>query len=715
MYWTAHQTSIGNLDSLYARGVEGLAELLDYESIILKTRNGDEKLLSYLTRPDVLQRLVEYTVGVGLQGETALRFPLIACELLCCEQPTILMALRGRPALLEPLWNLPPRPLPPLLVCWSRLMIYLLTKLTDTIIGVLQEGSTGRDFLGLLVQHLSKAEAAEVLLKLFHLGDILAWPNGTQAIIFPKIFALVISGEEGEEFLLAAQNFIAALLLTSAPADVRLIISMLLDGMGSLLERTIKNDDGVQNDREDELFTFACEIISNIIDQGATVGVADDFSLMDKLVVMLEPRLAVMSSILRVPESESFYQSPGGSVAVLGRKRLEAAHFCANAAKLGRPSLARTLLELGIADCLIDMLFIYRQNNFLHGTIVDFLRYILRGDYSVNRELVLHILGHCELTTKIVKNQLVNDAAVMQPRGRRLANMGHVTLIVDDITSLVEGPQGAELRKNEAVEGALTREDWLEYLEQAYRETKLRDALILGGIKAPPPPPSDDLLGGPMRGTSFTGLFSTGTDEQLARYFCQQVIANLPNRFILADQDGDDELEDEDDRDVDRDGAAHDEDDDDNDGNADGDGDGSGNGGGRDRGNTLLLRHYSYYGHHRGERGRNRQESVPSIEIPVEPNGFDTLLEMEMRLSSLGDDYGYEGSSASECTDDHMTETSEYTDTENDDEHGEQEQEQEREQKQEQEERPRMKSATSTTEVKVIELSPKHGVNSTDQ
>lgn len=90
---------------------------------------------------------------------------------------------------------------------------------------------------------------------------------------------------------------------------------------------------------------------------------------------------------------------------------------------------------------------------------------------------------------------------------------------------------------------------------------------------------------------------------------------------------------------------------------------------------------------------------------------------MEMRLSSLGDDYGYEGSSASECTDDHMTETSEYTDTENDDEHGEQEQEQEqeREQKQEQEERPRMKSATSTTEVKVIELSPKHGVNSTDQ
>jgi hypothetical protein len=137
--------------------------------------------------------------------------------------------------------------------------------------------------------------------------------------------------------------------------------------------------------------------------------------------------------------------------------------------------------------------------------------------------------------------------------------MGHITLISDEIFKLLE-QHGEDLKSTLLSE--LEHEDWLEYGEVAYRETKVKDAMVLGGTRAPPPPTDETP-------SSFTGIFSTGTDEQLARYFCQQVIANLPNRFIFTDD--------------------------------------------------------------------SDEEEMPSIEIPVEPNGMDGIVDMEMRFSALGD------------------------------------------------------------------------------
>jgi hypothetical protein len=161
-------------------------------------------------------------------------------------------------------------------------------------------------------------------------------------------------------------------------------------------------------------------------------------------------------------------------------------------------------------------------------------------------------------------------------------------MISDQIVDLLER-HGEDLGKELAAE--LEHEDWQEYCELSYRDTKIKDALVLGGSKAPPPPPNEDIGNGTA---SFTGLFATGTEEQLARYFCQQVIASLPNRFVFSSDDSDTDSE------------------------------------GDSPETPWNLEGDDY-------EGDGFFEETPSIEIPVEGNGFDNLLEMEMRISSLGE------------------------------------------------------------------------------
>lgn len=159
--------------------------------------------------------------------------------------------------------------------------------------------------------------------------------------------------------------------------------------------------------------------------------------------------------------------------------------------------------------------------------------------------------------------------------------MGHVILLTDEICGLIER-HGSDLHQGE-LRGAswvssidqpgcddrgylavLEGEEWNEYIQKSYKETKIRDTLVLGGVKPPLPAPSVD-----EGFVSFNAVFSSGNDEQvvasliiglltslsvqLARYFCQQIIGNLPDNFMFVHNDDDDDEDDED--------AASDEDD----------------------------------------------------------------------------------------------------------------------------------------------------------
>ncbi len=135
----------------------------------------------------------------------------------------------------------------------------------------------------------------------------------------------------------------------------------------------------------------------------------------------------------------------------------------------------------------------------------------------------------CQIAKKIVDAVRLNHAHVEKPRGHRLGYMGHITIITDSLLLLLE-------RNSTTLQPILdpftSDEQWREYTTKIYRETKERDALVLGGQK----PTSRKQDGDEMHHVD------TKTD-QLARFMIQQLVHEMPGQFGLkiADAELDDD------------------------------------------------------------------------------------------------------------------------------------------------------------------------------
>ncbi|KAJ7264879.1 SIT4 phosphatase-associated protein-domain-containing protein [Mycena haematopus] len=152
--------------------------------------------------------------------------------------------------------------------------------------------------------------------------------------------------------------------------------------------------------------------------------------------------------------------------------------------------LKRRFVELDIASTLLDLFFEFPWNNFLHSAVYDFVHQILTGNVDagsgaggnggMGRELAVSLFRDAKLMHRIVEGQRMNDVACTKPKSVRLGFMGHLTLIAEDVlTALERFP--TELR--EVLAAYAPQPAWDEYVKGRYRETKRRDAELLGGGK----------------------------------------------------------------------------------------------------------------------------------------------------------------------------------------------------------------------------------------
>ncbi|CAG8482913.1 23181_t:CDS:10 [Rhizophagus irregularis] len=115
--------------------------------------------------------------------------------------------------------------------------------------------------------------------------------------------------------------------------------------------------------------------------------------------------------------------------------------------------------------------------------------------------------GH--LTKRITNAQRLNDSEVEEPKGVRLGYMGHLTFVSEEVVKLLDR-YAVEI--GEKVREYIEAEDWQEYVSKTLRETRDRDRAALGGAR-----PTVD--GGDM------------ASDQFARYLCQQITNDLPDKF----------------------------------------------------------------------------------------------------------------------------------------------------------------------------------------
>lgn len=140
--------------------------------------------------------------------------------------------------------------------------------------------------------------------------------------------------------------------------------------------------------------------------------------------------------------------------------------------------LKSRFLELGILSTLVDLVFQFPWNNFLHSVVYDILHQVLFGkvEGTLNRELIISIFRDVKLPLRITEAQQKNDSQpVSEPR---LGYMGHLTLMAVDIIGALEKYPDDLL---EVLEPLLPQPAWEEYVIGPFAETQRVENIVLGG------------------------------------------------------------------------------------------------------------------------------------------------------------------------------------------------------------------------------------------
>ncbi|KAF9373516.1 hypothetical protein CPB97_000486, partial [Podila verticillata] len=232
-----------------------------------------------------------------------------------------------------------------------------------------------------------------------------------------------------------------------------------------------------------------------------------------------------------------------------------------------------------IIPTCFDLFFQFPWNNFLHTVVYDMVHQVFhrpmgdigrpdkdgtyvppKGDQGIkegwNRRLTISIFKDGQLTKRITDAQRLCDYECAQPKGVRLGYMGHLTYIADETVRLLELYSQTSLLP--MLYEFIDLEDWWNYVSKILKETKERDALVLGGTrpnvveshKSGLEDPNDDYMddndefgdeNGFLGGDSGTGHEGDVASDQFARYLCQQITNNLPDKFGSSDEDEDEE------------------------------------------------------------------------------------------------------------------------------------------------------------------------------
>ncbi|WVQ80146.1 hypothetical protein IAT38_002251 [Cryptococcus sp. DSM 104549] len=159
--------------------------------------------------------------------------------------------------------------------------------------------------------------------------------------------------------------------------------------------------------------------------------------------------------------------------------------------------LKKVYLQYRVVPTVVDLFFEYPENNFMHHVVYDILQQVLNGRLGPgpNRELVVALLKEARLVERILDVQRLNDRMVANPKTPRLACMGHIILICEELVKFFSRcpPDLFAL-----IQDTFVLSEWEAFVDTTLRETKARDDRPLAGGKPMPtgPPggqaPDDD-------------------------------------------------------------------------------------------------------------------------------------------------------------------------------------------------------------------------------
>ncbi|KAK4514941.1 uncharacterized protein ATC70_002548 [Mucor velutinosus] len=525
MFWRFGFNNPSAIDGLLAQPDTTLEQILTDQDIIQEAKSQNPKLIEFLAKKDNLSELIDlfYALDNGKQ-----RLPLIACEILACEIPRLVDAIvLDHQDLLSKFWDFLRKPFSIhasysfQAAYFSKIITTFLTKRTTDMLGFIE--STPEN-LKLILANLQSSAIMDLLLNLIRLEElpeakgIVQWlsdngllinllyrldPNQTTdehstaqqcicEIVRMSQTSLIESPSLGVNDIITTltsrdtmQTMVDFMLDTSAPNSVSSLINCV-----TIIIDIIRHN----NSDLDQETSFAVVLgYQNQIAQQSGVSLINMLSVLtdniDKFVDLLlkpnqvdTPRTTTPLGFERLKICELFAEllhcSNMSSLNVIqgDADKEETSPTCGDLLKLA-------FVKHKVMPVSIDLFFEFPLNNFLHYVVYDSLHQIFNGQMNreSNRQLALSIFNEGHLTDKIVKAQEQNDIECAKPKGTRLGYMGHLTFISDEIIKLFEGYPESIIS---ALDDSIDLDKWHQYCMKQLLETKERDSLPLGDVRA---------------------------------------------------------------------------------------------------------------------------------------------------------------------------------------------------------------------------------------
>lgn len=465
-----------------------LEELLDEDDVVTETRNHKEALIDFLAKKEQIEALLNYFTNEPEPDATEqrkLRYPAVACEILCSEVEEIDNFIFENTEYLDKIYNffLSDKLNPFLTNTVCRVAGSLLnTKVSKS----LSYMKNKENFLDRFLKHLSNPAISDFLTKIINIEGQPEGEGTLKWLVEEKLIQKIVN-QLGKDYSQDEQESASQTLL-----DI-LAVSTLDSPLMAELE-------------SEETLTV---LLNNTLEDGSTAllyGTQVIIGMLNRLIEGDEDEEEVdteappewLGNLLKhLPRYKKLLINPSDTVkdlklsfgqikSTFGFHRLKVMELFRTLLLSCYKNVEDELLKLEIFKLSLDLFLEYEWNNFLHHVVEKMFLHVLEDDCG--DDFRGKVLEQSRLIERLVETDEKNRELENSDRGVRMSNMGHILNIGMALKKLAEG--------NDIVKGLLSNDGWKGFDEKSLIPKEKLDATPLGGETPERPREPDSSLGG---------------------------------------------------------------------------------------------------------------------------------------------------------------------------------------------------------------------------
>lgn len=586
MFWKFDLHTTSHIEQLLEREDVTLHELMEEDDILQETKAQNRRLLLFLSQGQNMRELVTLITtepSADLEERSRFKFPNIACELLTSDVSIINDKLGEDEELLEMLYHFLEQeaPLNPLLASFfSKTIGNLIARKTEQLITFLKRKE---GFIELVLRHIDASAMMDLLLRLISCvepaalrHEVLQWLNEEK--LLQKLTELIHTGSDEERQSNASQTLCDIIRLCRDQAgqteaeDPLLSVLESQENVAELLRNMFEGE------RSEAAIVNGTQVLLTLLEtrRPGLDGLMDlysqgydrSYTVNSSILNAIEPHLKDFHQILQDPPQKSAILTTVGVLQrPLGNARLHVARLVASLLQTNCSSVCQELSRLDTIDILLDLLFEYTWNNFLHTQVELCVAAILNqasssggqtnqqtdhplqgaapspepeenpetnptSDPTVteHHSLVHHLFQKCRLVQRILEAWEENDR-IQSEGGTRRGFMGHLTRIANMVVqNLEKGPVQTQISDliRELPEDCRGR--WESFVDETLRETNRRNTVeLVSTHNMHSSSEEDDMESAFPNDLSLQQAFSD--------YQIQQMTANFVDQFGFNDEE----------------------------------------------------------------------------------------------------------------------------------------------------------------------------------